>query len=263
MGASTSRESNLEEQQVYDPIPPPRVSQGVTLRMINLVVQAPVAMPRTEPPKDIPLNRVTLPVMIDKGTICAQLVHALAVSITAIYHADKEARIEINVVDECGRDLATKKIYDAGSNIKNELTRRELKCTLPLSSRQACDAILFIKISISDGKSQVRSTVSLTGGIQKVEELCYSDAQYASGLDLLTLYVTQPHESRSEALTGDDSHDTRESICSICLSNRANVGFLPCRHVCVCSGCWSITLSSSENHCPICRQLVTGRISLK
>jgi len=83
---------------------------------------------------------------------------------------------------------------------------------------------------------------------------------YKSGpteIQLLQLY------NAGSCTSSPSSRDANlQKMCAICLSHDVEVGFLPCRHVCVCSGCAKGTLLSSNNHCPICRSTVYGTIKL-
>uniref|UniRef100_A0A0G4G0K6 RING-type E3 ubiquitin transferase n=1 Tax=Chromera velia CCMP2878 TaxID=1169474 RepID=A0A0G4G0K6_9ALVE len=57
----------------------------------------------------------------------------------------------------------------------------------------------------------------------------------------------------------DDLTTGRE--CVICLSEDKNTMVLPCRHMCLCSGCANI-MRMQSNKCPICRQSVSSLLQI-
>lgn len=260
MGSNTSRDSPREEQELYAPIPAPIISDGVAFRTNYVVLQAPTVRLVPEPPKDVPLSKMTLPVMIDKNTVSVRRLTSTDISVRAVYHARKDVHINIAVCEEDDTVINTVEFSASVPEAGILESKRELHHRVSIPSGYAMVSNLKIRITITQDKCYIRTGIFLRGDIQKIDEFIYTDDAYTQGLDLLPLYVTRPQESRS---SDADQNGYIETVCSICLLNRANVGFLPCRHVCVCSDCSSITLSSSENHCPMCRQNVTGRISLE
>ncbi|XP_026428688.1 probable E3 ubiquitin-protein ligase LOG2 [Papaver somniferum] len=50
--------------------------------------------------------------------------------------------------------------------------------------------------------------------------------------------------------------------CIICLSEPRDTTVLPCRHMCICSGCAKV-LRFQTNRCPICRQPVDRLSEIK
>ncbi|KYK64895.1 RING zinc finger protein [Toxoplasma gondii TgCatPRC2] len=74
------------------------------------------------------------------------------------------------------------------------------------------------------------------------------------------------------ASSGGDESDSRNSgdcqvdnlagrECVICLAEERNTAVLPCRHMCLCSGCANI-MRMQSNKCPICRQPVTSLLQI-
>ncbi|EOA25637.1 hypothetical protein CARUB_v10018986mg [Capsella rubella] len=59
---------------------------------------------------------------------------------------------------------------------------------------------------------------------------------------------------------GEDSNE-RGKECVICLSEPQDTTVLPCRHMCMCSGCAKL-LRFQTNLCPICRQPVDGLLEI-
>lgn len=58
-----------------------------------------------------------------------------------------------------------------------------------------------------------------------------------------------------------NANDPREE-CVICLSEPRDTTVLPCRHMCMCSGCAKV-LRFQTNRCPICRQPVDRLLEIK
>lgn len=58
-----------------------------------------------------------------------------------------------------------------------------------------------------------------------------------------------------------DANDTGKE-CVICLSEPRDTTVLPCRHMCMCSGCAKV-LRFQTNRCPICRQPVERLLEIK
>ncbi|XP_055806848.1 probable E3 ubiquitin-protein ligase LOG2 [Solanum dulcamara] len=50
--------------------------------------------------------------------------------------------------------------------------------------------------------------------------------------------------------------------CVVCLSEPRDITVLPCRHMCMCSGCAKV-LRFQTNRCPICRQPVERFLEIK
>lgn len=57
---------------------------------------------------------------------------------------------------------------------------------------------------------------------------------------------------------GADINNSIETKCKICLDRKANIVFLPCKHVAVCSQC----VFGINEKCPICRGIISEKISL-
>mmetsp|Transcript_32493 Transcript_32493/g.71011 ORF Transcript_32493/g.71011 Transcript_32493/m.71011 type:complete len:338 (-) Transcript_32493:259-1272(-) len=61
--------------------------------------------------------------------------------------------------------------------------------------------------------------------------------------------------------TGAAGDDTGKE-CVICMSEARDTTVLPCRHMCMCSGCAKL-LRHQTNRCPICRTMVEGLLEIK
>lgn len=114
-----------------------------------------------------------------------------------------------------------------------------------------------LSIKFTDGEDERRLFAVVEGSrVTIAEHMVYIKSQQKN-YDLLTLFSSD-HPDQSSL-----SHENRANgSCVVCLSSRANIGFLPCRHICVCEQCASMTMRSSSNHCPICRSTATGQIQI-
>ncbi|KAF3530459.1 hypothetical protein DY000_02043572 [Brassica cretica] len=61
---------------------------------------------------------------------------------------------------------------------------------------------------------------------------------------------------------GDEDGDDQGKECVICLSEPSDTTVLPCRHMCMCSGCAKV-LRFQTNRCPICRQPVERLLEIQ
>jgi E3 ubiquitin-protein ligase MGRN1 len=68
-------------------------------------------------------------------------------------------------------------------------------------------------------------------------------------------------EQCSSTATGSAA-DEQGKECVICLSEPRDTTVLPCRHMCMCSGCARM-LRHQTNRCPICRTTVEGLLEIK
>lgn len=66
--------------------------------------------------------------------------------------------------------------------------------------------------------------------------------------------------SNSDELGFDENGQGKE--CVICMSEPKDTAILPCRHMCMCSGC-AKELRLQSNKCPICRQPIHELIEIK
>lgn len=79
-------------------------------------------------------------------------------------------------------------------------------------------------------------------------------------VELLEIYG-QPQMSHNKPVSSSTSHFTANSFdlcglnkeCVVCLSQRRDTLFLPCRHMCLCLQC-AESLCLQSDKCPICRQ---------
>ncbi|RVW30122.1 putative E3 ubiquitin-protein ligase LUL1 [Vitis vinifera] len=75
-------------------------------------------------------------------------------------------------------------------------------------------------------------------------------------------YELQEIYGIGNSVDGDfDSNDPGKE-CVICLSEPRDTTVLPCRHMCMCSGCAKV-LRFQTDRCPICRQLVERLLEIK
>ena len=67
-------------------------------------------------------------------------------------------------------------------------------------------------------------------------------------------------ENCSTGMPLDDESSGKE--CVVCLSEPRDTTVLPCRHMCMCSGCARM-LRHQNNKCPICRTVVESLLEIK
>ena len=51
----------------------------------------------------------------------------------------------------------------------------------------------------------------------------------------------------------EDKIEEIENKCSVCFTNKANIIFIPCGHLCMCNECNDICSQYNISLCPICR----------
>jgi len=54
----------------------------------------------------------------------------------------------------------------------------------------------------------------------------------------------------------DDAADDSNTVCVVCLTEPRDTLVMPCRHMCLCSGCAESV--SRQGTCPICRTRIEG-----
>ncbi|KAK9079302.1 hypothetical protein SSX86_000973 [Deinandra increscens subsp. villosa] len=62
--------------------------------------------------------------------------------------------------------------------------------------------------------------------------------------------------------SGDFDGNDSSKECVVCLSEPRDTTVLPCRHMCLCSGCAKV-LRFQTNRCPICRQAIERLLEIK
>jgi hypothetical protein len=192
------------------------------------------------PPKELALSRRKMSFMIMSESLRLQTLHGTR-KILFKYTSETPLSVDLQV----GHIHKTSKLVRTGpiTYTEGELevpSDLEGRCRMEVSQEQQSESIV-IALNINDDSITVESM-----------SLCLNGA---TTVDLLKLYGCS---GTAEVAVGSETNDS----CSICLSEQACVGFLPCRHVCVCPGCADATLRSSENRCPICRQYVHGILRL-
>lgn len=75
-------------------------------------------------------------------------------------------------------------------------------------------------------------------------------------------YELQEIYGIGNSVDGDVDANDPGKECVICLSEPCNTTVLPCRHMCMCSGCAKV-LRFQTNRCPICRQPVERLLEIK
>ncbi|KAL1819561.1 hypothetical protein DCAR_0415845 [Daucus carota subsp. sativus] len=75
-------------------------------------------------------------------------------------------------------------------------------------------------------------------------------------------YELQEIYGIGNSVDGDLDGNDRGKECVICLSEPPDTTVLPCRHMCMCSGCAKV-LRCQTNRCPICRQPIERLLEIK
>jgi DNA segregation ATPase FtsK/SpoIIIE-like protein len=92
----------------------------------------------------------------------------------------------------------------------------------------------------------------------------------AAALGQLSLSALNQRETALEAAlaavhtaqrAAQSSEAEQRSLCCVCQDAKKTVLLLPCRHLCLCSGCCT-RLRSSGGLCPICRVLITDSLDV-
>ena len=69
------------------------------------------------------------------------------------------------------------------------------------------------------------------------------------------LYISR--DSDSTSLTSNDATETESAsdlgLCVVCQTSPVERALLPCRHTCICNGCFSLMVN-----CPLCRSFITS-----
>ena len=70
----------------------------------------------------------------------------------------------------------------------------------------------------------------------------------------------KPSHSEHGGPSGDGAAEAAigGSDCVICLSEPRDTTVLPCRHMCLCSGCAQQLVSTATRKCPVCRASEDG-----
>ena len=66
----------------------------------------------------------------------------------------------------------------------------------------------------------------------------------------------------SGGASGGVGEELEGGDCVICLSAERDTTVLPCRHMCMCSGC-AAALKTQTNKCPICREEIESLLHIK
>lgn len=119
------------------------------------------------------------------------------------------------------------------------------------------DERMILRMQFTDGEDERRLLAVVEGSRVTIAEHVVYIKSEQKNYDLLTLFSSDYRDPSS--VSNDNGGN---GSCVVCLSSRANIGFLPCRHICVCEQCASMTMRSSSNHCPICRSTATGQIQI-
>lgn len=234
----------VTDSQSFAALPPAQIINSTGLPVPGLLRPPGAAAP----PKELSFSRKRVPFTIDTHSLQAtQLSDTLTMSFLYMSGSSLSvvATIEGGSPVECTLGPSASTGYAAGQIC--------LPCARTASAR-----VVPVSLRVSNGADILELGVSIDGKSVSVNSMRLKMKNDSEPLDLLHLYGTTSPGVSSSSGTSENNHQ----MCAICLSVPSAVGFLPCRHVCVCSECAQVTLQSSMNQCPICRQSVHGLLRL-
>jgi len=82
----------------------------------------------------------------------------------------------------------------------------------------------------------------------------------SSSYELQEIYGIEGQKAAQAGGEGGDDANGRE--CVICMTDPRDTTVLPCRHMCMCSGCAKV-LRLQSNKCPICRTHIESLLQIK
>ena len=247
MGSALSRDENdtpasasIPQQQIY-----------------SAILGIPVGINAPSCPLPTPMNlsvvKTRLGIMVKQDSISVEKPTNKSVNLCFQYYAAHEVQLQVFYEEfaqrrQIGMGSSTLGPTPADAGFVHYSIHTEVDFPTtpePLHARvslQNPDGSLDMIIEFSATKSIVRSMT------------------FTNGTDVIQLI--QLFNATSGPVSPSSVDHGSNKTCAVCLSSDASVGFLPCRHVCVCPSCAKSTLASSANHCPICRSDVTGTIRI-
>ena len=226
MGNAGSDQFTTISDGVYDQADAPLPPPRIINSVTAMVIPRVAEPGRTVAPKDVGVRKQSIPFMINRDSIeCVEFEEG-SVLLKFQYRSD----VPLSVFAEL------KSIKQSSSLLPSHgMTNGSIKIT------GETDCYGRIEMVMTNEKNSLIIVINK----RLVERITWTSD--GNSVDILGLY------------TGDSSVGT----CVVCMSGQATVGFLPCRHVCVCSACAKLTLESTQNQCPLCRCVVSGRINLQ
>lgn len=116
---------------------------------------------------------------------------------------------------------------------------------------------ILIKVISGDSEEVTRLSVLEEGALQVVSQTVTTPSQ---SMELHDIYGQPSASSHSDSSIGS-SGSSGSGECIACLSNSKDTVVLPCRHMCLCSGCAEGVRSRTDG-CPLCRRHFTGFLYL-
>ncbi|PHJ25974.1 ring zinc finger protein [Cystoisospora suis] len=164
-----------------------------------------------------------------------------------------------------------------GASVKNQYTFAQLVKTSRRSSSASASSLLGSNTVEGKDSSEeeravdwrcpvVRQKIQFGSRTFEVQEIFGIERGNSTEMQCFP----SPASSR-QSVSADDETDQRANAhqsdhlagreCVICLAEERNTAVLPCRHMCLCSGCANI-MRMQSNKCPICRQPVTSLLQI-
>eukprot|EP00922_Rhytidocystis_sp_ex-Travisia-forbesii_P066150 GHVS01098220.1.p1 GENE.GHVS01098220.1~~GHVS01098220.1.p1 ORF type:complete len:330 (+),score=49.69 GHVS01098220.1:27-992(+) len=114
----------------------------------------------------------------------------------------------------------------------------------------------FLQSDKNEGHDSSDPSEEKAWGVQTIKQKIQYGKKF---FEVQEIYGIDRSNTGDAPLPEDDMMAGRE--CVICLAEERNTAVLPCRHMCLCSGCADI-MRRQSNKCPICRQTVNSLLQI-
>lgn len=252
MGSTFSLQTRdqADESSQQNPFPEQRVGSSI----LYAPLQAVNSFTKPSVPSSMSVVKKRLGFMVRHESIHIKSSNGL-LDLHMSYRSDHQAVLEVEYSTGPGNFTIYKatllvpetRIID-GTDFQEFSVRAEV-------SDKILDLPIHLRLRIHNQDGSLDFVAKYKRGIVNIEAMSFESE--TGRIELLQLFNAST-SSTSPSLPS--SH--QQKCCAVCLSNEASVGFLPCRHVCVCGECAHATMVTSSNHCPICRSVVTGTIKV-
>jgi len=255
MGGATSSHAEEDSSRDTVPLPVPQISSSSYFGPIRMNQTV-----RLAPPATLSVVKKSLPFIIIRDSLKIRRVVDRLWAIGFSYRSDRYLVLKLEVPNAKSDDAVGSAYKTFEISMDLEITKTDGVHDFKNFSKEFQVPPELMKLSsflmiLSDDEEELILEVTISNGTTRTTSFKFIGKDGV--VDLQQLFDASGSGSQSSSFSS-----SAEKMCSICMSNSVSVGFLPCRHACVCAECADITLSSSENHCPICRGTVCGKISL-
>lgn len=138
----------------------------------------------------------------------------------------------------------------------SELAYQENQDTYPIAIVLEKDDVVESKLASQTTFAQIVPEGDGQWKIKAIKQkIQIGDAAY----ELQEIYGIELHEKASSS---SNAEVEESSECVICMTEPRDTTVLPCRHMCLCSGCAKV-LRFQANKCPVCREAVASFLHIK